>query len=147
MNTQGPNGVDELPDPPATQLVNSAIELFAAALPLQSPKVQEGVLEQLATFLSSRSLDRNPGRRAAVTANIAVALLSVLKVAVRETLAEAGDLRHPTVEKYLQEILQVGQSPISILPHMVLTLVLGVNHESGPVHQKRGVCSTGKAMQ
>lgn len=97
--------------------------------------------------MSSKSLDRNPGRRAAVTANIAVALLGALKVAVRETLAEAGDLRHPTVEKYLQEILQVSQSPISILPHMVLTLVLGVNHESGPVHQKRGVCSTGKAMQ
>lgn len=146
MNTQGPNGVDELPDPPATQLVNSAIELFAAALPLQSPKVQEGVLEQLATFLSSKSLDRNPGRRAAVTANIAVALLGALKVAVRETLAEAGDLRHPTVEKYLQEILQVSQSLIST-PYMVLTLVLGANHESGPVHQKRGVCSTGKAMQ
>ncbi|MCJ1462526.1 hypothetical protein MMC07_001128 [Pseudocyphellaria aurata] len=95
----------ELPDPPATEVVNSAISLFATALPLQSPKVQEGVLEQLATCLSSNSLHRNPGRKAAVTTNIAVALLGVLKVTVRDTVAEPGELRHPAVEKYLQEIL------------------------------------------
>ena len=81
--------------------------LFATSLPLQSSKVQEGVLEQLATFLSSNSLHRNPGRKAAVTANIAIAILGAIKVAVRETPAEPGDLRHPSVEKYLQEILQV----------------------------------------
>ncbi len=113
MNVEGSSGVEELPDPPATQVINSAIILFATALPLQSPKVQEGVLEQLATFLSSNSLNRNPGRKAAVTANISVALLGALKVALRETMAEAGDLRHPTVERYLQEILQVSQ----LLPH------------------------------
>ena len=109
IDAQDHGGAEELPDPPATQVVNSAISLFATALPLQSPKVQEGALEQLATCLSSSSLHRNPGRKAAVTTNIALALLGVLKVAVRDTVAEPGDLRHPAVEKYLQETLQVSR--------------------------------------
>lgn len=114
---------EELPDPPATEVVNSAISLFATALPLQSPKVQEGVLEQLATCLSSNSLHRNPGRKAAVTTNIALALLSVLKVAVRDTVAEPGDLRHPTVEKYLQETLHVCRCFANIFRKCLLTSV------------------------
>lgn len=109
VDAQDQCGAEELPDPPATQVVNSAISLFATALPLQSPKVQEGALEQLATCLSSSNLHRNPGRKAAVTTNIALALLGVLKVAVRDTVAEPGDLRHPAVEKYLQETLQVSR--------------------------------------
>lgn len=44
-----------------------------------------------------------------MTANIALALLGVLKVAVRDTVADPGDLRHPAVEKYLQETLQVSR--------------------------------------
>lgn len=99
--------VHDLPDPPATELVNAAIVLFATALPLQSSKIQEGVLEQLATFLSSTILLRDPGRRAAVTVNAAIALLSMLKVAVGETVAEQGDLRHPSIEKTTEEILRV----------------------------------------
>ena len=95
-----------LPDPPATEVVNSAIALFATALPLQSPKVQEGVLEQLATFMASAAMQRDPGRRAAVTVNAAMALLGVLKVAVGETLAEQGDLKHPTVERTLEELVK-----------------------------------------
>ena len=94
------------PDPPATEVVNSAIALFATALPLQSPKVQEGVLEQLATFIASAAVQRDPGRRAAVTVNAAMALLGALKVAVGETLAEQGDLKHPTVERTIEELIK-----------------------------------------
>lgn len=36
-----------------------------------------------------------------------MALLSALKVAVGETIAERGDLKHPTVEKSIEEILKV----------------------------------------
>ena len=103
---------EDLPDPPATELVNAAIVLFATALPLQSSTIQEGVLEQLATFLSSSSLQRDPGRRAAVTVNAAMALLGVLKVAVSETVAESGDLRQATVERTIEEILRVSQLDI-----------------------------------
>lgn len=101
------DSVRNLPDPPATELVNAAIVLFATALPLQGSKIQEGVLEQLATFLSSGTLQRDPGRRAAVTVNTAMALLCMLKVAVGETVAEPGDLKHPTIERTIEEILRV----------------------------------------
>lgn len=100
----------ELPDPPATEVVNAAIALFAVALPLQSPRVQEGTLEQLATFLASPVLHRDPGRRAAVMVNSAMALLGALKVAVGETTAENGDLKHHTVERILEELLRVRHS-------------------------------------
>ena len=100
---------EDLPDPPATELVNAAILLFSTALPLQSATIQEGVLEQLATFLSSSSLQRDPGRKAAVTVNTAMALLALLKVAVGETIAEPGDLKEPAVEKTIEEILIVSR--------------------------------------
>ena len=98
---------ESLPDPPATEVVNSAIVLFATAFPLQSSKVQEGVLAQLATFLTSSSLQRDPGRKAAVAVNTAMALLSALKVTVGETIAERGDLKHPSIEKTIDELLRV----------------------------------------
>ncbi|EEA26898.1 hypothetical protein TMatcc_004818 [Talaromyces marneffei ATCC 18224] len=93
-------------DPPVTEAVNAAIELFAVALPLQTPKVQESSVEQIVTLLSSHSLQRNPGRKAAMTINIAIALLHTLKVAVRETIAPPGKLEAPT-EKIIQELLQL----------------------------------------
>ena len=101
---------NDLPDPPATEVVNSAIKLFAVALPLQAPKIQESMLEQVATFLSTSSLHRDPGRKAAMTVNIATALLVTLMVAVKETGSAAGDLRSPAVERAIQEMLRVGSS-------------------------------------
>ncbi|MCJ1473001.1 hypothetical protein MMC13_001650, partial [Lambiella insularis] len=100
------SGTEDLPDPPATEVVNSAIALFSVTLPLQSAKVQEGVLEQLSTYLAAKSLQRDPGRKAAVTVNIVLALLGALKVTMSETLAIAGDMKSPTVEKCLDEILR-----------------------------------------
>ena len=94
-------------DPPATEVVNAAINLFSVALPIQGPKVQESSLEQMATLLSAQSLQRNPGRKAAMTVNIAVALLNTLKVAVKETSSAPGDLKHAATEKIMQELLQV----------------------------------------
>ena len=107
LYTNSEDHAEYLPDPPATEVVNSAIVLFATAFPLHSSRVQEGVLEQLATFLTSTNLQRDPGRKAAVAVNTAMALLSTLKVAVGETIAEHGDLKHPTVEKTIEEILRV----------------------------------------
>ncbi|MCJ1403814.1 hypothetical protein MMC11_007037 [Xylographa trunciseda] len=98
--------VEDLPDPPATEVVNSAISLFAVALPLQSPRIQESILEQLFSFLAAKSLQRDPGRKAAVTVNIALALLGALKVTMSETLAIPGDLKSPSVEKCLDELLR-----------------------------------------
>ncbi|KAI9772863.1 MAG: hypothetical protein M1840_008745 [Geoglossum simile] len=96
----------DLPEPPATEVINSAIHLFAISLPLQAPKVQESILEQIATFLAANSLQRDPGRKAAMTVNIALALLATLKVSVKETLSAPGDLRSPPVERIMQEMLR-----------------------------------------
>lgn len=111
VGLQEDSGVEHLPDPPATEVVNSAIALFSVALPLQSAKIQESVLEQLSTYLAAKSLQRDPGRKAAVTVNIVLALLGALKVAMNETLALAGDLKSPTVERCLDELLRVS-SPV-----------------------------------
>ena len=94
-------------DPPSTEVVNAAINLFAMTLPLQPPKVQESSVEQIATLLSAQSLHRNPGRRAAMTVNIAVALLYSLRVAMKETPSLPGSLKNNGTEKIMQELLQV----------------------------------------
>lgn len=95
-------------DPPDTEVVNAAIDLFAKALPLQSPKVQESSVEQIAALLSAQSLNRNPGRKSAMTVNVAVALLLALKVAVKETPSASGSLRYSATEKVMQELIQVN---------------------------------------
>ena len=84
------------------------------ALPLQEPKIQESILEQLSTFMTAKSLQRDPGRKAAVKINIALALLGALKVTMGETLASPGDLKSSAIEKCLDDLLRV-----SFLPDLV----------------------------
>ncbi|KAM3073493.1 hypothetical protein ACMFMF_006699 [Clarireedia jacksonii] len=100
------DGEDALPDPPATEVVNIAIKLFAIAFPITPPKIQESILEQIATFLSAGSLQRDPGRKAAMNVNIATALYSTLKVTVKETSSSQGDVTNAAVEKLMQEIIR-----------------------------------------
>ncbi|KAF1926809.1 ARM repeat-containing protein [Didymella exigua CBS 183.55] len=97
----------ELPDPPATEVVNSALQLFAICLPLQTPKIQESILEQITSFLSAGSLQRDINRKTAMMVNIAYGLLSALKVAVKETRSASGSLKGVAVEKVMQELLHV----------------------------------------
>ncbi|KAL2351407.1 HEAT repeat protein-like protein [Cryomyces antarcticus] len=99
------NSPDEPSDPPSTEVVNAAIRLFAVAFPLQAPRVQESILEQMSSFLSASSLQRDPARKTAMTVNVATALLSSLKVAVNETQSAAGDLRNPATERAIQDLL------------------------------------------
>ncbi|KAK0732813.1 armadillo-type protein [Apiosordaria backusii] len=101
-NREGPG----LPDPAATEVVNMAIQLFAFVFPLTPSKVQESVLEQVTTFIAAGSLQRDPGRKAAITVNVAVSLLEVLRVAVRETKSPSGNVTNPAVEKLIQELLR-----------------------------------------
>jgi HEAT repeat-containing protein 5 len=108
LYTNNSSSTYNMPNPPATEVVNSAIELFAITLPLYPSKVQESILEQISSFLSSSNLQRDPARKAAMTVNIAVALLSALKVAVKETESRSGDLRGSPVEKVIQELLHVS---------------------------------------
>ncbi|CAK7198854.1 hypothetical protein SEUCBS139899_001521 [Sporothrix eucalyptigena] len=105
-STPPPSGSSLLPDPPATEVVNLAIQLFAYVFPLTPAKVQESILEQVATFMSAGSLQRDPGRKAAINVNVAVALLSTLKVAVKETQAPAGNITNQKVEQLLQDLVR-----------------------------------------
>ncbi|KAI5860537.1 ARM repeat-containing protein [Durotheca rogersii] len=93
-----------LPDPAATEVVNMAIQLFAFVFPLTPAKVQESVLEQIATFVSAGSLQRDPGRKAAINVNVACALHFALIVAVKETQSPSGDITNIAVERLLQEM-------------------------------------------
>ena len=101
------DGLIGIPDPPATEVINSAIALFSMSLPFQPSRVQESTIEQLATIMAANSLQRDLGRKAAIRVNVTMALLATLKVAMSETLAAPGDLRHPSVGKILSEILRV----------------------------------------
>ncbi|KAK3357004.1 armadillo-type protein [Lasiosphaeria hispida] len=102
------DGMDDsgLPDPPATEVVNMAIQLFAFVFPLTPPKVQESVLEQVTTFTAAGSLQRDPGRKAAIKVNVATALLSTLRVAVKETKSPSGNITTLAVERLIQEMLR-----------------------------------------
>jgi hypothetical protein len=98
--------LDTLPDPPATEVVNVAIKLFAIAFPLTPPKIQESILEQVTTFMSAGSLQRDLGRKAAININVATALFSTLKVAVKETQSPAGDLTNAAVQNLIQDMVR-----------------------------------------
>lgn len=102
----GFDGAGSLPDPPATEVVNMAIQLFAFAFPLTPAKVQESILEQIASFMAVGSLQRDNARRAAINVNVAVAFLSTLKVAVKETKSPHGDVTALAVEKLLQDMIR-----------------------------------------
>lgn len=86
-------------------------------------------MEQIATFLSSPTLQRNPGRRAAMVVNVAVALLQALKVAVKEAGSAAGRL-NPATDKVLQELLQVSDM---VLIAAALWLMFTRNSSSTPI--------------
>ncbi|KAM3564975.1 hypothetical protein ARSEF4850_001600 [Beauveria asiatica] len=94
------------PDPSATEVVNMAIQLFAFAFPLTPGKVQESILEQIRTFGSSGSLQRDLARNAAISVNVATAILATMRVATKETSSPAGNVTNPAVEKLLQDIVR-----------------------------------------
>jgi HEAT repeat-containing protein 5 len=66
----------------------------------------------MTSFLSANSLQRDINRKSAMMVNIAYALLSALKVAVKETRSPAGDLKGAAVEKVIQELLHVSITPM-----------------------------------
>lgn len=93
---------------PATAVVNAALILFAAALPLQTPKIQESSLEQLTMILTSHTKQKDPARKAAVMVNVTTALLLALVVAAKETRYAPGNLSASAVQKLIQDLLHVS---------------------------------------
>lgn len=103
-------------DPPPTQVVNAAIDLFAVVLPLQPQKVQESSLEQLAVLLS-QPYSREPGKKAALRVNIATAILCTVVVANRETRYSSGRLATSSIEKIAADVIQVSISKLRCRGH------------------------------
>lgn len=98
---------DEMPNYASTECVNAAISALGLCLPLQTQKVQEGTLEQIASNLNAAGLQKDPARKAAITVNIALALLTACKVANGESGSAKGGLRHQATEKSMQSLTHV----------------------------------------
>ena len=104
--------------PAATESVNTAIGAFALSFPLQSPKVQSSVLEQLSSFIDSSTTQKEPARRAAVTVNIAAAMSLTAKILHGQTAALSGTFHGASAEKAFQNIVHVRAV---ISPHVIGT--------------------------
>ena len=97
----------ELPNPSGTEAVNAAIAVFGLCLPLQAPRVQESTLEQVSFSVSSSALQKDPARKAAITVNVALALMTACKVATGETGSAKGHIRSDSTEQGLQALLHL----------------------------------------
>ena len=73
-------------------------------------------MEQMTSFLSANSLQRDVHRKTAMMVNIAYGLLSALKVAVKETRSASGSLRGAAVEKVMQDLLHVSTYTRKVVP-------------------------------
>src|SRR5947209_15953804 len=80
-----PSSFAALPDPPTTDVVNYAIDLFASLFPLQDAKVQDSILLQLSSNIASGALKKDPARQAAIHANSSLALLQVMESISKST--------------------------------------------------------------
>ena len=67
------------PPPPATAAVNAAVQLFAQLLPLQDLSVAVRSVTQLIESTGSPKLEKNSGRKAAVSVNATIALVLALR--------------------------------------------------------------------
>jgi HEAT repeat-containing protein 5 len=94
---------------PGTAVVDSAIELFAQLLPLQDVASTLKIITQLLESVRSPKLERNVGRRAAVSVNAAVAMLLALRIATTQHFRQARDtLGNMQVTNLLSSFLKVS---------------------------------------
>lgn len=96
---------EDLPSPPATGAVDAAISAFGLCLPLQAPKVQDSILEQIASSMGAQALQKDLARKVAITANVTLALSMALRVATGDIGSAKGELRNMNAEKGLQTLL------------------------------------------
>lgn len=101
------------PPPSATSVVDTAIDLFAQLLPLQDLNSTTRVITLLLESVRSQKLDKNAGRKAAVSINVSVALVLALRHATtvhfrhaRETFGSAQ------VTSLLSAFLKVSTGPL-----------------------------------
>ncbi|KAK3700681.1 hypothetical protein LTR37_015870 [Vermiconidia calcicola] len=98
---------EEVPNPPGTETVNAAIAAFGLCLPLQAPRVQESSLEQVISSFSAAALQKDPARKAAIAVNVALALMTVCRVANGEVGSAKGEMKNQSTEKGMQALLHL----------------------------------------
>jgi HEAT repeat-containing protein 5 len=113
-----------------TGCVDNSIKLFSIVLPLQSMRVQEISLEQLATILS-QPMQRDPGKKAAVQINAVLALLLALSIANNETAFSPGRIHMQTIGKLLAEVLQNGLADQDVSLRTICARGLGLGCNLG----------------
>ncbi|KAK2459742.1 hypothetical protein APHAL10511_008243 [Amanita phalloides] len=102
------------PPPPTTAVVDAAIELFAQLLPLQDLTIAMRTLNTLLEAIRSPKLEKNAGRKAAVTVNATLAIVLVLRNAMSVIHA-----------KHARDVLGNTQVTGLLSPFLMSTLVDG----------------------
>jgi hypothetical protein len=69
------------PAPSATAVVDTSVELFAALLPLQDASTCSKIISEVMESSRSGRLDKNAGRKAAISVNSTIALALALRTA------------------------------------------------------------------
>jgi HEAT repeat-containing protein 5 len=72
-----------LPPPPATGLVDAAVELFALYFPLQDLATQTSIAHQMTNFVHSNKLEKNLGRKVAILGNATTSVVGALRMAMQ----------------------------------------------------------------
>ena len=114
----------------STACIDYSIKLFSIIFPLQSARVQEISLEQMATILS-QPMQREPGRKAAIQANANLALLYTLSVANNETGFSAGKVHIQAIGKLLSELLKTSLSEQDVALREISARALGLTCNLG----------------
>ncbi|KAK6399074.1 hypothetical protein LTR65_000632 [Meristemomyces frigidus] len=122
----------EDPQPPGTEAVNAAICAFGLSLPLQSPRVQDSMLEQMASSFSATALQKDPARKAAITVNVALGLATACKVATGEIGSSKGHIQSSATEKGIQALLHLCiKDADEVVRHLAATAIGGLCCSSG----------------
>ena len=101
------------PPPPSTAVVDAAIELFAALLPLQDATSCKAVVKDVLESTRSSRLEKNAGRKAAVVVNSTIAVTRTLRVASSSASRQAKDsFGNAQVGELLSAFLKVSASSI-----------------------------------
>ncbi len=94
--------------PAITAVVDSSIEVFAQLFPFQPRNTQLAALDTMASYLRHPRLERNPGRKAAVQANIAAALLGAVRVASIPTTRVSEGWSNDKLGAQFKDLTQKG---------------------------------------
>jgi len=77
--------------PPATSVIDTAIELFSRLLPLQELPSITKYIQQVLELARSPKLDKNVGRKAAVFVNVGVAFVLTLRYVATTQIKQARE--------------------------------------------------------